>query len=84
MDEHFDARAMMVTTIHIPIWLRNEIKMKGYTLPGALMSGWQILQRREDIDQLLADRNEMQKNVVLYQKAYVDAINRIAILEAKK
>ena len=84
MDEHFDARAMMVTTIHIPVWLRNEIKMNGYTLPGALMSGWQMLQRRQDIDALLSDRTEMQKNMVLYQRAYADAINRIAVLEGKK
>jgi hypothetical protein len=84
MDENYQNRAMMVTTVHIPVWLRQEIKNQNLTVNGALIRGWNALKKREDIDDLIKDRAEMKETIAKYQRAYVDAIQRIAALEGKK
>jgi hypothetical protein len=84
MDENYQNRAMMVTTVHIPVWLRQEIKNQNLTVNGALIRGWNALKKREDIDDLIKDRAEMKETIAKYQRAYVDAIQRIAALEGNK
>lgn len=83
MDEQYQNRAMMVTTVHIPVWLRQEIKMQNLTVNGALIRGWHALKKREEIDDLIRDRAEMREVIAKYQRGYADAIQRIAKLEAK-
>jgi len=83
MDENFQGRANITTTVMIPIWLREEIRQKGYTLPGALVAGWAALQKRDNVDDLMRELRETRDNMERYRRGYIEVVNRLSVLEQK-
>jgi len=43
------------TTLQMPVWLRQEIKSKGMTVHGALLTGWQAIKERQSTNQEIAE-----------------------------
>ena len=81
MDEHYDARARMVTTVQIPLWLRQDIQQSGFTVSGALVAGWNALKAKEKLDN---DYVDVRKNMDLYRAAYLSSMKEIELLKATK
>jgi ADP-dependent phosphofructokinase/glucokinase len=70
--------AQFTTTVQIPRWLRQEIKNAGFTVRGALISGWDAIKERKEGNRELA---EMQANMEKYRAAYLRLKDRVEQLE---
>lgn len=84
MDEQYQNRAMMVTTVHIPVWLRQEIKLANLTVNGALIRGWNALKSREQVDDLIRTNQELKLELGTYQRGYANLMKRVQTLEESK
>lgn len=71
------------TTVHIPKYIREEIKNRGMTVSGAFLAGWTAIQDRVKysirIEELEAENREMQQNIRTAQrqlaKLYAEGID---------
>lgn len=62
MDEQYDDRAKLTTSVQIPLWLAHEIKGSGMTYPGAMVAGWNALSERKEANQQISDlRRELEE-----------------------
>lgn len=68
-----------VTTVQIPLRLRQEIKGAGMTVNGALIAGWAAIQERKHVNQEIAD---IRANMEKYRAAYLRMKDRVDALEA--
>jgi len=68
-----------VTTVQIPIQLREEIKAAGMTVNGALMAGWEAMQERKGANDEIRD---LRANLNRYRDAWLKLQRRVNELEA--
>lgn len=76
MDNQYDERAKIITSIHIPRWLCEEIKNSGMTYSGAMVAGWSAMQERKEASQkiydLKADLEDTRRNMVKYRDRWME------------
>jgi hypothetical protein len=79
MDNQFDERATLATSIRIPTWVAVEIKMRGMTYSGAVIAGLTAIKERERFNQeeyqLRKELKETQENMRKYRDRWLELLN---------
>lgn len=71
-------QARFTTTIQIPMWLRRDIKLAGFTINGAMIAGWEAIQKQKVENQEI---KEVMINMEKYRSAYLRLKDRVEELE---
>lgn len=71
-------QAKFVTTVQIPMKLRQEIKAAGYTMNGVITAGFNALMKENELRQ---DIRDLQANMDKYRSSYVRVRARLDQLE---
>lgn len=68
------------TTVYVPDRIRREIKLRGMTVTGAFLTGWDAIEGQRkyaaQIEQLTTETVEMQRNIRGYQRMIQDLLDK--------